>query len=196
MNKRCFPVLTLVVFLMLVLITNGWSAAETLNESNLQISQSVKEDKVSAARITVDSSNGGPSIINMQADYPADTVLQVEASLMLKTGYYKVELLNKGKTSLVLETRDGKVVKGKGRMSATANGNVEYRVTSRNAKEVYLELSLKPASNSAQEENKQGDGSSTATTVFTGPIKISENYWWVNQFCSFRIMGHNYGNYC
>jgi hypothetical protein len=173
MNKRYFPILTVVVSLMLVLVANGWRAAETLNESNIQISQSVEEGKVSAARITVDSSNGGPAIINMQADYPADTVLQVEASLTVKTGYYKVELLNKGKPSLVLEARDGKVVKGKGRMSATANGDVEYRVTSRNAKEAYLELLLKPVSNSAQEENKQGGGSSNATTVFMGPIKIS-----------------------
>jgi hypothetical protein len=150
MNKRCFSILTVTVFLMLVLTTEGWSAPEALNESNIHISQSVNEGRVSAAKITVDSSNGGPEIVKMQADYPAGTVILVEATLTVKEGYYKVELLNKGKTSLVLAAKDGKVVKGKGRMSATANGDVEYRVTSRKAKKAYLELSLKPVSNSSQ----------------------------------------------
>lgn len=160
MNKRHFSLVVVTVFSMLVLATIGWSASEPLKESNIKISQSVKDGKVSAAKITVESSNGGPAIVKMQADYPAQTVLQVEASLTVEEGYYKVELLNNAKPSLILEAKNVKGVKGKGRMSATADGDVEYRVTSRNARNSCLELSLTPVSNSAQAENKPGGGSS------------------------------------
>jgi len=149
-----FSILTVTVSLMSVFTTAGWIAAAPLKESNIHISQSVDEGKVSAAKITVDSSNGGPEIVRMQADYPPDTVIQVEASLTVKEGSYKVELLNKGKASLVLAAKDGKVVKGKGKMSAIANGDVEYRVTAKNAKKAYLELALKAVANTSQAEKR------------------------------------------
>ena len=154
MNKMYFSILTVTVSLMFVFTTAGRSAAAKLDESNIHISQSVNEGKVSGAKITVDTSNGGPEIVRMQADYPPDTVIQVEASLTVKEGSYKVELLNKGKASLVLTAKDGKVAKGKGKMSAIANGDVEYRVTSKNAKKAYLELSLKAVANASQAEKQ------------------------------------------
>ena len=144
MKRRHAIMVAVILASLLALTVNGWCAQEPLKESNIKTTQSVEGGKVCGAKITVESSNGGPGIVKMQADYQPGTILLATASLTVEKGYYKVELLNNGKTSLVMEAKDGKIIKGTGRMSANTDGDVVYRVTSKNAKNSCLELSLKP----------------------------------------------------
>ncbi|HET6420734.1 MAG TPA: hypothetical protein VFG19_11290 [Geobacteraceae bacterium] len=173
MKFRYFGVFEVIVYSMLALATTCWSATKPLTENSVETSQSVKDGKVSAARITVESSNGGPEIIKMRTDYPARAVLQVEASLTVKEGYYKVELLNSGKPSLVLEAKDGKTVRVKGRMSVTSGGDVEYRVTSRNARNSCLELSFTPVSKALSQSTKRMPANRNADRLSEAEYKAS-----------------------
>jgi hypothetical protein len=123
----------------------AWSAPAALEERSIEISQSVSEGVVAAATIKVGSANGGPGIVVMEADYRAGTILQAAVSLVAGEGAYKLELLNEGKPTLVLESKAGKLVKGKGSVSVNTRGNIEYRVTAGNAKAIVIELSLNAA---------------------------------------------------
>jgi len=60
----------------------------------------------------------------------------------VKKGSYKIELLETDKPSLTLASKDGKIVRGNGRLSVSASGAVQYRVTAKKAKNVVFNLSF------------------------------------------------------
>jgi hypothetical protein len=116
--------------------------ATKLQEKGLQINTSLTDGKVSGARATVDRAHGGPKIYSLKVEYPAATILTANVSLTNKAGYYRIELLEKGKPTLSLVAKDGKSVQGSGRISVNDKGEVQYRVTAIKAKGIVYEIAF------------------------------------------------------
>jgi biopolymer transport protein ExbD len=133
----------LAVFFLIALFSSVCVAA-ALKEQNLNVKKSVSEDKVITIKITVKASNGGPAVNSLPVDYPEGTILMVTASLTLKKGFYKVELLNKDKTSMTITAENGKTDKDSGEVSVDETGSIRYRVTAKKANSVVFDLSFIP----------------------------------------------------
>jgi hypothetical protein len=129
----------------IILLLPGFCAvcgATKLQENGLQINTSMADGKVSGAKATINAANGGPKIHSLKVAYPAFTILTANVSLNNKKGYYRLELLEKGKVTLSLVAKDGKAVQGSGRISVNKHGEVEYRVTAIKAKGVAYEMAF------------------------------------------------------
>ena len=129
------------VFLIAALCPVG--EASVLVENGTLVKARVAEGKITQALITV-TADGGPKLNTLQVDYPELSILAVTASLSVKKGSYKVELLENGRTSLTLNADGRKTAKGSGSLSVNATGEVQYRVLAKNAKDVVFELSFSP----------------------------------------------------
>jgi hypothetical protein len=128
-----------------ILLLPGFCAvcgATKLQEKGLQINTSMTGGKVSGAKATIDAAHGGPKIYSLKVAYPAATILTATVSLNNNKGYYRIELLEKGKVTLNLAAKDGKAVQGSGRISVNKHGEVQYRVTALKAKGVTYEMAF------------------------------------------------------
>jgi ABC-type enterochelin transport system substrate-binding protein len=66
-----------------------------------------------------------------------DTELEVDVTLAVGKGTYKIELLGKDKqVTITLEARDGETVSGHGQMVTDSFGDASYRVTAVDAENV------------------------------------------------------------
>jgi hypothetical protein len=143
---RCFAkssVFFLAGILLAIVFSSLCLAAE-LEEKGLQISPSVSGGKIAGVKVMIKAANGGPKVNTLQLGYPDSTILTAAASLTAKKGFYKIELLEKGKPSLTLTVQNGKAVQGNGRLSVSSGGSVQYIVTAKKAKNVAFDLSFSP----------------------------------------------------
>jgi hypothetical protein len=143
-NMREFAKLNIIFLTTCFLITAFCPAcpAATLKENGMLVKAVAAEGKITQALVTVKTANGGPKMNNLQVDYPGSTILSVTASLSVKKGSYKVELLENGRTSFTLRADGRKTVKGSGKMTVNDVGSVQYRVLARQARGVVLDLSF------------------------------------------------------
>lgn len=132
-----------VVFLLVILFPFIGMAAE-MEEKGLRVSPPLSREKVTQVKIMIDSADGGPKVHTLQLGYPASTVLVTAASLTVKKGSYKIELLGNDKPAVTLSAQNGKTVKAEGRLNVSAEGAVQYRVTAKKAKGVAFDLSFNP----------------------------------------------------
>ncbi len=130
--------------ILLSIVFSSPCLAAELKENGLQVNPAVSGGKIAALKVTIKTANGGPKVNALQLDYPDSTILITTASLTVKKGLYKIELLEKGQPSLTLTAQAGKTVKGNGRLSVNAGGTVQYRVTAKKAKDVAFDLSFSP----------------------------------------------------
>lgn len=134
------------VFVLVALIFNSESAAAALKEKNLKIKKTEADGRIVGATVTIQEADGGPIINKFQTKYPAATVLKVTASLNVKNGFYRVQLLNNGKTSLTLSAEKGKSDSGLTELGVDENGSISYKVLAKKAGNVVLNLSFDPIS--------------------------------------------------
>lgn len=139
----------LVGVLLSIVFSTSCPAAE-YEEKGLQVIPLVSGGKIAGAKIILIAANGGPKINILQLNYPGSTVLMTSASLTVKKGFYKIEMLEKDKPSLTLTAQDGKTVKGNGRLSVSASSALQYRVTAKKAKYVVFNLSFSPVPDESQ----------------------------------------------
>lgn len=118
--------------------------AAVLTEKGLKIKKSVEEGEIITAKIMIKEAHGGPQVNNLQTNYPPSTELMVSASLTAQKGFYQVELLSNGKTSLTITAENGKTVKDSGEISVDKSGSIQYRVLAQKAKDIILDLSFSP----------------------------------------------------
>jgi hypothetical protein len=136
-----FGIFSLAVIFFITVFRPVCMAAD-LAESGVQVKALAAEGETTQARVTVKKANGGPKVNTLQVDYPGSTILSTTASLSVKKGFYKIELLENGRTSLILKAQGRKTVQGSGRLSVNAAGLVQFRVLAKNAKDVVLQLSF------------------------------------------------------
>ncbi|MGV8058131.1 MAG: hypothetical protein AB2L12_08935 [Smithellaceae bacterium] len=150
--------------------------AAELEEKGLQVDRSLTGGKVTLVKVIINAAEGGPKVSTLQLDYPASTILITSATLTVKKGSYKVELLENDKASLTLTAKAGKTVKGDCRLSVDAQGAVQYRVTAKKAKDVAFDLSFKPAQDdlrvsqaySEEKLSEEGDGLNLSLACVAG----------------------------
>ena len=143
--------------LLSIVFSSACLAAE-LEEKGQQVNPSVSGGKITLVKVIINAANGGPQANTLQLDYPDATILITAASLTVKKGFCKVELLEKGKPSLTLTAQGKKTVKGNGRLSVSGGGSVQYRVIAKKAKDVVFNLSFSPLA--AQDESRVSQTSS------------------------------------
>ncbi len=164
--------------ILLFAVFSSVCLAAELEQKGRQIIPSVSGGKIAGVKVMINAANGGPKIDTLQLNYPDSTILTANASLAVKKGFYKIELLEKGKPSLTLAVQDGKTVKGNGRLSVSDGGAVQYRVTAKKAKSVVFDLSFSPlvvqdesrVSRTSSEEkiSSKGDGLNLILTCIAG----------------------------
>ena len=121
-------------------------SAAAFKESGLKVIPVVKSGKIAEIKVSVDAAHGGQNINSLKVDQPEFTVLMATVSLSAKSGLYKIELLDNGKPTLTLTAKDGKTVKGGGRVSVDYDGAIQYFVTAKKAKNIILNFSFTPIS--------------------------------------------------
>jgi hypothetical protein len=175
-NMRCFAK-TSVFFLAVIFLLNVFSSvclAAELKEKGLKVIPLVSGGKITGAKVMINAANGGPKINVLQLNYPYPTVLITTASLTVKKGFYKIELLEKDKPSLTLAAQAGQTVKGNDRLSVSSSGAVQYRVTAKKAKNVVFNLSFSPVAAPVASqvrtsiETPEGDRLNLALTCIAG----------------------------
>lgn len=83
------------------------------------------------------SKANGTSEKSIEVDGSEDTLLEVDVTLAVGKGSYKIELLGQdGQVTLALEASDGQTVSGHGQMVTDAFGEASYRVTALEAENV------------------------------------------------------------
>lgn len=132
-----------VLFLLIILFPFIGKAAE-MEENGLRVSPPLSRDKITHVQVMIDSADGGPKVKTLQLGYSASTVLVTAASLTVKKGSYKIELLGNDQPAVTLSAQNGKTVKAAGRMNVSAEGAVQYRVTAKKAKGIAFDLSFNP----------------------------------------------------
>ncbi len=161
--------------ILLSIVLSSACLAGELKEKSLRVSPSVSGGKITASKVMIKAANGGPNVNTLQLDYPDSTILITTVSLTVKKGFYKIELLEKGKSTLTLKAQNGKTVKGSGRLSVNAGGTVQYRVTAKKAKDVVFDFSFSQLS--APDESRvsrtssevvESDGLNLRLTCSTG----------------------------
>lgn len=80
----------------------------------------------------------------LECGYPAGTILEVEGSLTVTSGAYRVEFKDQGQASLVLEAENGSILEGKGRATVSPQGKLIYELTARQAQNVVMNLKISP----------------------------------------------------
>ncbi len=135
---------TVFVLILSSIVFSSTCFAAKYAEKGLQATPLVTGGKITGVKIIIKEATGGPKINILQLNYPGSTELITNASLTAKKGLYKIELLEADKPSLTLTAQGGKTVKGSGRMSVSASGAVQYRVTAKKAKNIVLNLSFSP----------------------------------------------------
>lgn len=98
---------------------------------------------LSEASISAKTSSGAATSTNLQAGYPPLTVLEVEVTLTVAKGMYKVEFKNNGETTLALEAANGSEAEGKGLATVDAQGNLPYEVTAADAEDMAMTVKVK-----------------------------------------------------
>jgi hypothetical protein len=95
---------------------------------------------------------------DLDCGYPGGTVLEVEGSLTVGSGSYKVEFKHQGQVSLKLEAKDGSNSEGQGLVTVGAQGKLTYEVTAGQAQNVVMSLKVSPpaAPDSADSEPAVG----------------------------------------
>jgi hypothetical protein len=150
--------------ILLFIVFSSACLAAKYEEDGLQVTSLVSGGKIAGVKVMINAANGGPKINVLQLNYPYPTVLMTTASLTVKKGFYKIELLEKDKPSLTLTSQDGKTVKGDDRLSVSASSALQYRVTAKKAKNVVFNLFFSPmpdklrVSRTSSEENLSSDG--------------------------------------
>jgi hypothetical protein len=81
---------------------------------------------------------------DLDCGYPGGTVLEVEGSLTVGSGSYKVEFKNQGQVSLKLEAEDGSNSEGQALVTVGAQGELTYEVTAGQARNVVMSLKVSP----------------------------------------------------
>lgn len=163
------------IFLLVVSFSFVCLAAEP-EEKGLSVSPSVSRDKIILVKVVIDSANGGPKLNTLQLDYPRSTVLITSASLTVKKGSCKIELLENNKPVLTLSSKEGKTVKTGGRMTMDEEGALQYRVTAKKAKNIAFDLSFVPFQEelrvsraySEKKFSSEGDGLNLKLTCIAG----------------------------
>jgi hypothetical protein len=117
-------------------------AAARLQEKGFESADAIKDGKIVAIKILIDSANGGPATRYLKVERPESTILKATVSLAVKNGSYKIELLENNKPSLTLTAKGGKRVTGSGSMTVNADGRIQYRVTAKKAKGVVINFSF------------------------------------------------------
>jgi hypothetical protein len=139
--SRTFILLQIII--LSIVFSSTCSAAKYV-EDGLQTIPFLTEGKITGVKIILKAAKGGSKINILQLNYPSSTVLITNASLTVKKGLYKIELLDMGKPSLTLSSQGGKTVTGDGRLTVNASGAAQYRVTAKKAKDIVLNLSFSP----------------------------------------------------
>lgn len=135
---------SVVVLILSLIVFSSTCFAAKYAEKGLQAIPFVTGGKITGVKVILKAANGGSKINILQLNYPGSTVLLTKASLTVKKGYYKIELLDLDKTSLTLTSRGGKTATGDGRLTVNASGAAKYRVTAKKAKDIVLNLSFNP----------------------------------------------------
>ena len=88
--------------------------------------------------VTVEISKAnGTAEQNIEVAGAADVEMEVDVTLAVGKGTYKIELLGKDdQVTLALEARDGETVSGHGQMVTDSFGEASYRVTAADAENV------------------------------------------------------------
>ncbi|MDR1110036.1 MAG: hypothetical protein LBP92_04900 [Deltaproteobacteria bacterium] len=98
------------------------------------IQQSFDSDgHVAATQIRAASSNGATVISNLKTGYPAMTEVEVEATMSVAQGTYRVAFMHKGQKSLELSAQDGSSDQGRGLATVDSDGNLPYAVEAEQA---------------------------------------------------------------
>jgi hypothetical protein len=169
-----------VFFLAVIFLLNvSCSAclAVELKEIGLLATPMVSGGKITGVKVSVKAANGGPQVNTLPLNYPESSILTTTVYLTAGKGSYKIELLENGKTSLTLTAQDGKTVNGSGRLSVSAGGTVQYKVTAKKARNVTFNLSFSPlvapddppVRKAAEEKiSYEGDGLNLTLTCVAG----------------------------
>ena len=93
---------------------------------------------MNGGNVTVEISKAsGTTEKDIEVGGSADQVMEVDVTLAVGKGTYKIELLGKdSQVTLALEARDGETVSGQGQMVTDSFGQASYRVTALDAESV------------------------------------------------------------
>lgn len=92
----------------------------------------------------VAESDGGPVDSNFgDVGYPPNSVIEIEATLTVEKGSYKMEFQKQGETTLTLEAENGSSAEGTALVSIDSMGNLPYTVASSQAENVVLTLKVR-----------------------------------------------------
>jgi hypothetical protein len=97
---------------------------------------------MSGGNVTAEISKAnGTTIRDIEVTGTADLVMEVDVTLSVGKGSYKIELLGEDdQVTLTLEARDGETVSGHGQMVPDSFGEARYRVTALEAENVAYSL--------------------------------------------------------
>jgi hypothetical protein len=128
--------------ILLIMPISSVLAQTVFSEKGL--SQQIKYDSNGALKecsTTIRESNGGP-ISNTIKDvgFSPLTVLELEVSLKVAKGSYKIEFQKNDETTLVLEASDGTNTDGVASVSVDSMGHLSYIVTAEQAENVELHI--------------------------------------------------------
>lgn len=170
-------IIILFTAIILSLLYIPFCMAMNLQENNFQLLEVTKNGITAEVIATAESANGGPQIKLLKVDYPKSLNLQIKASLWVTKGSYKIELLDKGKPTLILTSRKGQSVNGSGSVNVDADGFIQYRVTAKKAGDIVLGFSLPPlvtakavATTIIQSDNTKTSPKSLSETVTAPPV--------------------------
>lgn len=130
--------------IFLFILFNSTCFASKYAEKGMQAIPLMTAGKITGVTINIKAATGGSKINVLQLNYPGSTVLITSVSLTAQKGSYKIELQEAGGPSLMLKSQKGKTVKGSARLSVSASGAVQYKVTAKRAKKVVINFSFSP----------------------------------------------------
>lgn len=144
--RRKLMALTLIFAMALLALPLGSVQAQTVFTEK-GISQELSFNAAGAltgGTHQVRESDGGPAGSSLRdVGYPPNSVIEIEVTLTVEKGSYKVEFQNQGTTSLLLEAENGSSAEAKGLVSIDARGNLPYSVTSKQAENALMTIKVR-----------------------------------------------------
>lgn len=150
MTKRLNRFIILAILLAISCVyTSSFAGDEKITLKDLRQSDQFREGRVVSSEIEIGQANGGPTVLKYEiasaSPYPKGTVLELEASLSVESGYHEIVFLFQGKPSFVLAATPKKPAKGKGKVDVTNDGlYLKHRVTSKSATNVRYSFTISP----------------------------------------------------
>ena len=146
-NVGFSAIITLIV--LVCICTASFAADEKITLNDFRQSDQFREGRVVSSEIEIGKADGGPTLLKYEiasaSPYPKGTVLHLDATLSVESGYFEIAFLFQGKPSFVLKATPNKPAKGKGKVNVTDDGlYLQHRINSKSATNVRYSFTVTP----------------------------------------------------